>query len=105
MSKSSTIIKSDRLGNPHAGDLLQREFIEPLALDRETLAIALGVGAGRISDVVDGRMPMDADLDLRLTRYFGLSEGFFTRIQNRHDLMEAKRALNGELDRIVPRAA
>ncbi len=48
---------------------------------------------------------MDAELDLRLTRYFGMSEGFFLRLQNRHDILEAKRALNGALDRIVPRAA
>ncbi len=48
---------------------------------------------------------MDGELDLRLTRYFRLSKGFFLRLQNQYDLLEAKRALNGALDRIVPRAA
>jgi plasmid maintenance system antidote protein VapI len=48
---------------------------------------------------------MDADLDLRLARYFGMSEGFFLGLQDDYELLEAKRALNGELDRIVPRAA
>ena len=48
---------------------------------------------------------MDADLDLRLGRYFGMSEGFFMGLQNQFELLEAKRALNGSLDRIVPRAA
>jgi plasmid maintenance system antidote protein VapI len=48
---------------------------------------------------------MDAELDLRLARYFGMSEGFFMRLQIQYELLEAKRSLNGKLDRIVPRAA
>ena len=48
---------------------------------------------------------MDADFDLRLTRYFRMSEGFFLGLQDDYELLEAKRALNGELDKILPRAA
>jgi plasmid maintenance system antidote protein VapI len=55
--------------------------------------------------MISGISPVDADLDLRLTRYFRLSEGYFLRIQTRHDTLAAKRALNGELERILPLAA
>jgi len=55
--------------------------------------------------VIDGTAPMDGELDLRLGRYFGMSEGFFLRLQDSYELLQAKRALDGALDRIVPRAA
>jgi antitoxin HigA-1 len=55
--------------------------------------------------VIVGEYPMEADLDLRLARYFRMSEGFFLGLQLHHDLLEAKRALNGDLERIIPLAA
>ena len=105
MSRSSTITDNDWLDIPHAGDVLASEFIEPLGLNKVELADALRVDSARLSGMIAGTSPVDADLDLRLTRYFRLSEGFFLRIQTRCDTMSAKRALNGELDRILPRAA
>lgn len=105
MSKSSTIINGDLIDVPHAGDVLALEFVEPLSLTEADLAAALHVDAARLSSVMSGKTRVDADLDLRLTRYFGLSEGFFLRIQTRCDTLTAKRALNGELERILPRAA
>lgn len=105
MSKSSTITNPDWLHNSHAGDLLLSEFLEPLAMSPEDLAAAIEVPVGRIRAVIDGSRPIDAELDLRLGRYFRMSEGFFLRLQDDYELLEAKRVLNGELDRIVPRAA
>ena len=105
MSRSSTITDEDWLDIPHAGDVLASEFVEPLGLSEAMLAEALHVEPSRLSSMIGGTSPVDADLDLRLTRYFRLSEGFFLRIQMRCDTMTAKRALNGELDRIMPRAA
>ncbi len=105
MSKSQTTINPDWLHNSHAGELLVSEFMEPLNLTAETLASALGVAPVRLQCVIAGSQAMDADLDLRLARYFGMSEGFFLGLQVDHDLLEAKRALNGELERILPRAA
>jgi antitoxin HigA-1 len=105
MSKSSTTIKSDWLELVHAGEILLSEFIEPLGLNETEVAEAVHVEPSRISGMVDGTNPIDADLDLRLTRYFRLSEGYFLRIQTRHDTLAAKRALNGELERILPLAA
>jgi antitoxin HigA-1 len=105
MSKSSTTIDRDWLALVHAGDILLSEFIEPLGLTEVKVAESLNVEPARISSMITGTAPVDADLDLRLTRFFGLSEGYFLRIQTRHDILAAKRALNGELDRILPLAA
>jgi antitoxin HigA-1 len=105
VSRSQTITKSDWLHNPHAGEMLASEFMEPLGLDAEALAVALGMRAEDVQAVIDGARPMDAELDLRLARYFRMSEGFFLGLQTDYELLEAKRTLNGDLDRIVPRAA
>lgn len=105
MSRSPTIIKADRLHNPHAGEMLASEFMEPLDLDAASLAAKLGLPCERIRDVVDGTRPMDADLDLRLARYFELSDGFFLRLHDQYLLLEARRALSGQLDDILPRSA
>lgn len=96
---------ADWLPNPHAGDILASEFIEPLGLTPAELASTIGVGAERVEGVVDGLSRMSGELDLRLARYFGMSEGFFLRLQDSYELLEAKRSLNGALDRIIPRAA
>jgi addiction module HigA family antidote len=105
MSKSPTTTNPDWLHNSHAGELLVSEFMEPLGLTADALASSLGVEPARLHDVIDGKKPVDADLDLRLSRYFRMSEGFFLGLQDDYELLEAKRALNGALDRIVPHAA
>ena len=105
MSKSSTTTNPDWLELVHAGDILLSKFIEPLELTEAKVAEAVHVEPARISAMISGISPVDADLDLRLTRYFRLSEGYFLRIQTRHDTLAAKRALNGELERILPLAA
>ncbi|WP_232833959.1 MULTISPECIES: HigA family addiction module antitoxin [unclassified Sphingomonas] len=85
--------------------MLVSEFLEPEELSVAQLAQAIDASQDHIQAVIDGGRPMDAELDLRLARYFGMSEGFFLRLQDRYEIVEAKRALNDALDRIVPRAA
>ena len=105
MSKSQITTNPDWLHNSHAGELLVSEFMDPLRLTTEALAADLQVEPTRIQLVIDGVKAVDAELDLRLARYFRMTEGFFLRLQDSYELLEAKRALNGSLDRIVPRAA
>ncbi len=105
MSRSSTITNPDWLHNSHAGELLLSEFLEPLEMTPDALAEAIEVPTASLKAVIEGSRPIDAELDLRLGRYFRMSEGFFLRLQDQYELLEAKRALNGRLDRIVPRAA
>lgn len=105
MSKSPITTDGDWLKNSHAGDLLVSEFMDPLDLSAEVLAAALGLDIARVMNVITGKHRIDADFDLRLSRYFRMSEGFFMGLQDDYELLEAKRALNGQLDQIVPRAA
>lgn len=105
VSKSSTTTNPDWLHIPHAGELVVSEFMEPLGLTAAALAQALAIDAARLQAVIDGDARMDGELDLRLARYLRMSEGFFLGLQDDYELRQAKRALNGDLDRIVPRAA
>mgnify|MGYP001767264212 CR=1 FL=1 len=106
MSKSSTTTTDNEwLHNPHAGELLVQEFMEPIGLTTEALASAIGLEPSCLDSVIKGKTAISADIDLRLGRYFGLSDGFFLRLQDQYELLEAKRRLDGDLDRIVPRAA
>lgn len=105
MSRSRTITNPDWLHNAHAGEMLAGEFMEPLGLDADALAAGICVRADEVRAVIEGARPMDAELDLRLARYFRMSEGFFLGLQADYELLKAKRALNGDLDQIVPRAA
>lgn len=105
MSRSQTITNPEWLHNAHVGEMLVSEFLEPLALDPKDLATALEIPAAKLEAVLSGAAPLDADLDLRLARYFRMSEGFFLGLQIDYELLEARRALNGALDRIIPRAA
>jgi addiction module HigA family antidote len=81
------------------------EFLRPMALSQNGLARAIHVPPRRINELVLGKRAMTADTDLRLTRYFGLSEGFFLGLQSDYDLMERRREIEAELKSIKPRAA
>lgn len=86
---------------PHIGEVLHEEFLEPLGLSQNALALAIGVKANRINDIVNGKRGITADTDLRLAKYFGLSDGYFLRIQERFALLKAKREIEKELNNIV----
>lgn len=103
MSRSSTTTAD--LHNPHPGEILQVEFMEPLALSQNALARALKVPPRRINEIVRGQRAVTADTDLRLARYFGVSEGFFLQLQADHDLLARRRQIADELKGIKPRAA
>jgi addiction module HigA family antidote len=102
MSKSATTTK---LKNPTPGDVLLEEFLLPLAMSQTALANAIGVPPRRINEIVLGKRAVTADTDLRLARYWGLSEGFWLSLQADHDLMEKRREMGAELEKITPRAA
>ena len=104
MSKSS-ITMTELLPNPHPGEILLEEFLKPLALSQNALARAVHVPPRRINEIVLGKRAITADTDLRLARYFGMSEGFFLGLQADYDLMERRRALGDDLQAIEPRAA
>ena len=81
------------------------DFIDGFGITQHKLAVSIGVPPRRINEIVLGKRQITADTDLRLTRYFGLSEGYFLRLQAEFDLMQKRREIGGDLARIVPRDA
>ncbi|MBM3602453.1 MAG: HigA family addiction module antidote protein [Alphaproteobacteria bacterium] len=90
------------LENPHPGIILKEEFLQPLGLSQNGLAQALGVPANRINEIIRGRRGITADTDLRLARFFKLSEGYWLRLQNTYDMMQAQRELGNAINQIKP---
>ncbi|WP_105405376.1 HigA family addiction module antitoxin [Neorhizobium sp. T7_12] len=106
MSKSSiTMAETEWLHNPHPGEILLEDFLKPMGLSQNGLARAIGVPPRRINEIVLGKRSVSADTDLRLARYFGMSEGFFLGLQADYDLMQRRRELGDALNSIEPRAA
>ena len=100
MWRSSTT--TNEMPNPTPGEILLTEFIEPMGLTQNGVARAIGVPPRRINEIVLGKRAVTADTDLRLARYFGLSEGFWLGLQSDHDLMRQRRTIVSELARIEP---
>jgi len=84
------------------GELLQEEFLEPMGITKYRLAKEIGVPAQRIGDIVAGKRAITADTDLRLCRFFGLSNGYWLRAQVAHDTEVAEAALRSVLSSIKP---
>ncbi len=101
----SSIITDDLLPNPHPGEILYQDFVIPLGLSQNALARAIHVPPRRINEIVLGQRGVTADTDLRLARYFGVSEGFFLALQAEYDLMQRRREIGEDLKSIEPRAA
>jgi antitoxin HigA-1 len=91
--------------NPHPGEILLEEFLRPMGLSQNGLARAVHVAPRRINEIVLGKRDITADTDLRLARYFGMSEGFFLGLQMDYDLMQRRREIDRDLKAIRPRAA
>jgi antitoxin HigA-1 len=104
-TKSRASTTTDLIHNPHPGEILMKEFLEPMELSQTALARAIGVPPRRINEIVLGKRAVTADTDLRLARYFRMSEGFFIGLQTDYELMERKRAIGEKLKAIRPRAA
>jgi addiction module HigA family antidote len=82
------------------GEMLEEEFLKPLGLTKYRLAKDIGVPPQRIGDIVAGKRAVTADTDLRLCRYFGLSDGWWLRGQASYDTALAREAMQDELARI-----
>ena len=91
-----------RLAPITPGEILLEDFLRPMGISQYRLAKEIGVPAQRISEIVAGRRSITADTDLRLCRFFGLSNGYWLRAQAAHDTEVAAEALGEVLDRIRP---
>ena len=84
------------------GELLLEEFLRPMGISQYRLAKEIGVPAQRIGDIVAGKRAITADTDLRICRFFGLSNGYWLRAQAAHDTEVAERTLGAKLAKIKP---
>jgi addiction module HigA family antidote len=100
MSQASIV--TEDLPNPTPGKMLLADFLEPMGFSQTALARAIGMPPRRINEIVLGKRAITADTDLRLARYFGLSEAFWLGVQADYDLMKRRRQIASELDGIAP---
>ena len=106
MSGSRTMIAvEDRLTNPHPGDILREDFLVGTDITCDEIVANAELACEILHAILEATAPVDAEIDLRLSRYFGVSEGFFLRLQNAYNLEEAWRAHGAEFERIQSRAA
>jgi antitoxin HigA-1 len=109
MSRSSTITRRTATPNrvtTHPGEVLSEEFLRPLDMSVNALAMALRVPATRIGAIVKGKRSVTADTALRLARFFGTSPELWMNLQAMHDLTKAKLESGDVIERDVrPRAA
>src|SRR5271154_454305 len=87
------------------GEMLLEEFLKPLGMSKYRLAKEINVPAQRIGEIIAGRRAITADTDLRLCRFFGLSDGWWLRLQADYDTQIARAALAKKLAKIKPWAA
>lgn len=85
----------------HSGEVLQEEFIKPMNLSQNRLAIDIGVDARRINEIVLGKRAITAGTALRLSRFFGNSAQFWMGLQTQYDLDIAEDQLGKRLEREV----
>lgn len=87
---------------PTPGEILLEEFLKPMGITQYRLAKEIGVSQRRIGEIVAGKRAVTADTGLRLSRYFGMSDEFWTGLQLSHDQAKAKDALADVLEKIRP---
>ena len=92
---------SDKLNSVHPGEVLFEEFLKPMSLSQNRLAIDIGVDARRINEIVLGVRSVTADTALRLARYFGVSPQFWLGLQAEYDLDVTSDTLGNRLEREV----
>ena len=92
---------TDKLSPIHPGEVLLEEFLKPMNLSQNRVAIDIGVDARRINEIVLGKRSVTADTALRLARFFGNSPEFWLGLQSQYDLDVAADTLGERLTREV----
>lgn len=99
-------MKNKKLAPVHPGEILQKEFLTPMGLSQNKLAMALRVPARRVNEIVLGKRGITADTALRLARYFGMSAQFWLGLQMDYELDVAEDALESRIEKeIIPMSA
>jgi addiction module HigA family antidote len=94
-------MNEERLAPVHPGEVLLEEFLKPLGISQNRLALSIGVPARRINEIVLGKRAITADTALRLARFFGISPQFWLGLQTDYDLDVTVDRLGDRLEREV----
>ena len=94
-------MKRKKLAPVHPGEVLVEEFLKPMGMSQNRLALNIGVHPRRINEIVLGKRAVTADTALRLARYFGTSAKFWLGLQADYDLDVAEDQLGDRLAREV----
>lgn len=94
-------MKAKKMAPVHPGEILQKEFLEPLGLSQNKLALALHVPARRVNEIVLARRGITADTALRFARYFRMSPQFWLGLQMDYELDIAEDAHEEEIEKEV----
>lgn len=86
----------------HPGEMLEEEFLKPLGMTKYRLAKEIGVPPQRIGDIIASKRGITADTDFRLCRFFGMSDGWWLRLQAKYDTEMARDAMADVLKKIHP---
>ena len=89
---------------PHPGEILAEEFLKPMGISKYRLAKELDIPATRVGDIIAGKRAITADTGLRLARFFGMSAGFWTGLQDDYNRAIAKDQIGESLKKITPLA-
>jgi addiction module HigA family antidote len=103
--RSVTVAGGKRIAPTSPGEMLRDEFLKPMGLTNYRLAKEIDVPAQRIGDIIAGKRGITAETDLRLCRFFGLTDGWWLRLQGDYDTRLARAALAKKLAKIKPWAA
>jgi len=93
-------MSTDKIINPHPGEILLEEFLKPMAISQSKLAIELRVPCHRVNEIIHGRRGITADTALRLAKFFGTTPDFWMNLQKSYDLVAAHEVLAPELSHI-----
>lgn len=89
------------VGPIHPGEILLEDFLKPMGISQNQLALGTGLPSSRINGIVKGTRGVSAETALRFGRYFGMSPEFWLNLQNRYDLLITQEALAGRIEREV----
>ena len=103
--RSVTVTGGKRIAPTSPGEMLRDEFLKPMGLSNYRLAKEIDVPAQRIGDIISGKRGITADTDLRLCRFFGLTDGWWLRLQGDYEMRLARTTLVKKLAKIKPWAA
>jgi len=100
-TKFRGLLTGKRLGAVHPGEVLRKDFIEPLELTRYRVAKSIRVPQRRIDEICSGKRAMTADTALRLGRLFGVEPHLWMNLQSQYDLEIAELELRAQVDQDV----